>query len=1139
MRVSELLDLKPLSPVIRLEDRGLWEEVAASFVWTRELKSCLEIFARRLGEGRGGGVFLRGHYGTGKSHLLAFLALQSAHWNPLRQALGCGELPPLLPVTVSLVRWRAELPLEDILREAWREALPGGRPVGGGDRRSNYLDLLAQARATGRRGFLILLDELSEFLRSKRGSAELAEDIRFLQFLGEFSAAEGCWVIAALQEEIEGMGQAPREAALKLKDRYPDRWVLAGRHLEEMLPSRVIAPRPGAEPVIAGLATELLRRWPGMGYSVASALRAYPLHPGAFDLLQGLGPIFSEHRGALHFLHHMLKGGWREGVAPFLDRPAGEWIDADLIYDYFAHRLLEIPGLRDYGARAYAHLEARATELLASEDHPYAFKVLKIAVLCSLEARRAGVGALELAALANQSLGGDEKMSREYLEERVLKPLYGRAGYLAFENGRWRIDPSLEGFAVLGRALERRGAGLDLAAPEVRSRLMQLMDRRPFEFAAIWRNPEALGGVAWLNTHRALSLAWGAESAPADLVLLFPGDTQPPKPLAGLVWIPRAPDEPERRILLDVAAGAALAAEEAGTAPDLTLKQEAAKWLQAEAPRARAVLEEIYGEGLFLLAGAPLELPGAWREKDSLEGLLEEPAHALLLRRHPRFPAVAPRLSFYNDRMLAEAIELWVRPGALTESELTRHKLLDVVLGIARPLGLVEKARGAYRFVWDGFASPAVAEFERLLKQSEGRLGPVRQELAHGDFGLPRLLLDFLIFCAIAGAGYEPRRKGETLSADKVSFRNLDTLEALGTPRVLATDEIERLLASAFFRGAPRHMGGLALQNALWTHAEERLKPVPRWLEHWRSASLEHAWAFAAARLEVHRGVLETWAAEVVRFSGRSREGLERLLAELPQLDALDRAVEWGRAFDGALKRWRDATERGWSYLRDEFLDALPPSPPWAELAAHRQTLLEEHGGWTRREDPFLSIEPWLNATAAWECDYRAAYAAGHRRLQEALVVPGAEAEFRREIARDEVLRPHFEALPATLCNRPLDVELESRPYCRCGFAPGAAKSAAAALSYEPIFRRLFSLGVAADAVQEMRSFIKATDWPSALALWHRIIEGLRAAPKPRRISLKEISSRWQGRAWTRAELLRDFEKLLGEDPRQSFTVEE
>lgn len=74
------------------------------------------------------------------------------------------------------------------------------------DREETFTKILD--RPAGISPTVILIDELSEFLRSKPSPASFYEDIdiRFLQFLGEFSFQNPLWVVATLQEWIEETG---------------------------------------------------------------------------------------------------------------------------------------------------------------------------------------------------------------------------------------------------------------------------------------------------------------------------------------------------------------------------------------------------------------------------------------------------------------------------------------------------------------------------------------------------------------------------------------------------------------------------------------------------------------------------------------------------------------------------------------------------------------------------------------------------------------------------------------------------------------------------------------------------------------------------------------------------------------------
>ncbi len=128
------------------DDHG-W--ITSAYHLTREIRAHLESLERSLLAPSGTGLFVIGPYGSGKSHFLAYVV----------EALRTGTLAAGGPevVALSLVNYRGDTPLEDIICRAL------GVEVGGGDRRLAWSALSARHP----RGLLLVLDELSEFLRSK------------------------------------------------------------------------------------------------------------------------------------------------------------------------------------------------------------------------------------------------------------------------------------------------------------------------------------------------------------------------------------------------------------------------------------------------------------------------------------------------------------------------------------------------------------------------------------------------------------------------------------------------------------------------------------------------------------------------------------------------------------------------------------------------------------------------------------------------------------------------------------------------------------------------------------------------------------------------------------------------------------
>src|SRR5262249_31800117 len=156
----------------------------------------------------GCGVFLIGHYGSGKSHFLAYLT------QVLRDKAFSTHSPDV--VAISLLNYKSAQPLEWIVE---RELEIGESE---GDRRAVWKKVTRRHPT----GLLLIMDELSEYLRSKPTARDFNEDLRFLQFLGEWGQSQRLWILAAMQEQIEHTGEIEYDLFRKIKDRYPIRFLL-------------------------------------------------------------------------------------------------------------------------------------------------------------------------------------------------------------------------------------------------------------------------------------------------------------------------------------------------------------------------------------------------------------------------------------------------------------------------------------------------------------------------------------------------------------------------------------------------------------------------------------------------------------------------------------------------------------------------------------------------------------------------------------------------------------------------------------------------------------------------------------------------------------------------------------------------
>ena len=210
---------------------------------------------------------------------------------------------------ISLLNYSSDVRLEKILGEQLEIS------VSGEDRRVAWRQL-AQRHP---RGLVLLIDEVSEFLRSKPDSRSFNEDVRLLQFIGEWATDHRLWVVAALQEQIEHIGDLEHGLYRKIKDRYPLRFILSPAHVLDLIRESILIKKPGYDEAVAELVSRLAEADPESPLDLSLLAQIYPLHPMTLELLEQVRDLFSQARGVVDFAVIRLGGSDEQGAEPFLD----------------------------------------------------------------------------------------------------------------------------------------------------------------------------------------------------------------------------------------------------------------------------------------------------------------------------------------------------------------------------------------------------------------------------------------------------------------------------------------------------------------------------------------------------------------------------------------------------------------------------------------------------------------------------------------------------------------------------------------------------------------------------------------------------------------------------------------------------
>jgi hypothetical protein len=1093
-RIADLVEVTAAETVVRLDGSpGRLDQLVLTGDVTRSLDAVLEAAQGPAGAG----FLLVGHFGSGKSHFLAALAELLSEpdrarglrgWDARARGLAVAARRSL-PVTVPLVEYRAEANLEDVAwRRAW-QALDREPPPVASDRSAAWDGLLAAARDSGRSGLLLLIDELSEFLRAKRGPA-LTEDLRFLQFLGEWARRGPVVVVGALQESLDEVASVSERELARIRDRYPVRLGLSIRHVEDLVRGRLVPLRPGAGEEVERVHRRIRGALPGWQVTPERFHACYPLHPDTLTLLDGLRFLFSQQRGVVDFICRQLRGDPAAGIPAWMERPADDLLCPDRVYDHFASRLRERVETARLAETVVPYYERTAAALLRDPaDRAMALRAVKLLTLLAaspLERRR---DAGELAGMLLCRVSAiDPAANATYLERAVLEPLVAHGAYLVArpEAGGATYEVELEADAGLAvaRLVEQERARLQPDDRRVVELLCDLGGTPALSVNLLRQAGRSRRQVIWQNTLRHVLVAaarlpdlrtgeldelLGAmrrTRSEACLVVLEPEPgaadlAEQARELAaaspGLaLWVPAPLDAAEREFAAELFCRQAVLrqATEEGRGGLLDFLRRS---LDSDVARAREIVRRCYFQGRLVAADLDphLDLPAL--SGLAFEGVLRGIVAPLLHALHPRHREVQPHTELVSDRHVRKALAVAMAGPRLTVAAADREGVRQHVEGYMVPLGVVRRRGDAYRVEPDPARSPAVAELLRLIAGGPRHRVELTAQLADGPVGLsePEILL--LLNAAVHSGIAEATRGRRSVEAP---FLSLDEVERLGPGELLAP-ELRRRLAElpGVFGPGPHEPWDARVQQTSWEYGRT-------WLDGRREEAAvvrEAIRGLAASPLHADAELGDLPAdldrverlVEAVDVQAAPREGLERLLGAAVGPEELLASAGRVAAVARFCRAQLGALTAATAYLGDPAL-AIPDDVAYAGLREARDearrlaacVLLlaaEDRAG-----EALESADRFRRAYAAtYETEHdRFAAAAGPAAARPVT----ASSEYRAlallsEVAatavpddRARVDRAVASAASAP-CHRRVEAELAVRPVCGCGFTLGTAPS--------------------------------------------------------------------------------------------------
>ncbi|HUG43382.1 MAG TPA: DUF6079 family protein, partial [Acidobacteriota bacterium] len=1102
VRVRDLIALPRVKTVVQLQDAKdpeVSKLLVDNFVLTDEVYAGLRVILEHVSSLTGSGFFLKGHFGSGKSHFLAYLSVVLSDAKSFRSFIeNCRKAKAsdslqleglksrrVVVTPVSLVEFRSAAFLEDIVREKISEALPGFESQvpaafeSPENRRAFFERLFQHLREEGFEGLLVVMDELSEFLRSKAAIHDFNEDIRFLQFLGELSDHHPLWIVAALQEYLEETGEIHQELFNKIKDRYPVRIVLSAAHVKTLVRDFLIQKKPGARETVRAFFQELRAAFPDWGVSEDEFFHLYPVHPSSIDLLEDLKPLFSKTRGFVDFIHYQVGGDADRGIEGILDRPARTLVHPDRIFDHFLDRMKSTLEILPYIETVYAYYRKEIPRFLEKpEDRHFANRLVKLLILQEISPTRRTFTVRELSEMLLERITDVEpELNFRYTFE-IGQELAKRGGFVLFQSTeqpiaqqKMKVELEASVISIVESKLEYQRVLLASLGEQVVPRLFpRLVERIPFFQGLRAGSREALV-LEWQNSNRSGeleflpddfdSLQGEAGDAEFRLVVLSPGQPAPSTsgdgtPTGFLVPGPITGIERSREAL------ALLELKKLYREDESTQGRKISEHIELRLKDVLAALAPGYQKSFEV--GKVVSDRGEILRNEigvgsaSARQLFSAAAARLLEHRFPRHYLVAPKLSYYPQAALREMPPFF---ESMSSDEFKKLRWGRTVLeGFLIPTGIIKQKRNQYLFCESTSESPPL---QFLMESIQGRAtcsaSNALSILAESEFGMGALQARAFLLAVLFGGFLQPFRSARRLALSQIDPDRLLEIEELRPGETVSGEALDQLRELEFISPAYRKNSlssgecRLCWKEVLDFHAEllQARQQLTNQLE--RFGEYRFFRRLKAERLaRALRSVEEViQAVKVSRSPVEGLGGLARDLSSPGQVNAgLKDFKNAGDFFTNHFAGFIFAA----GYL-EQLEDRIPSEGRYAELRKLYAELRERFDEW----DPCFGADPFERLQTAferWRQLYIPLYQEEHvdfyrneafDQLSDLLESPALRLltrlerleAFVPEVSSGEIRGELSQAL-SRRCDRSVWEELQQRPLCVCGFVLGEGK---------------------------------------------------------------------------------------------------
>ena len=405
MKVDELINFEEIQDVIEIgaiqNEKDLVEKFVISKTLQEEILELIDVLSSQKHKSAN----IIGNYGTGKSHLLAFLSLVLSkpelieliqnkkvkerlenlkrEFFIIKYELNATQKTPLARIFFYRVRKQ----LKDVYNIDIRDIDPEKEDKNIKELIQEIMDVIKKKNP--KKGLLVVFDEFSDFLRQKKRE-DMNYDIQTYRQLGECSNTLDFMFIVSMQQNIfQDPKYVDQSSEIgRAQQRYLPIYI-TNENVEEMISKRIVNKNSNQKTELSKEFSKIAHYFSNLSTDENKYINIYPIHPYVIEVFSKLP--FYEKRGIIQFLVKEIKRILKEEFPSF--------ITYDKIYDDM-EKVSTIKNNPEVSPICNAVDTLRAkVDLLDSKLRPTALKLIKALAMLNLinASNKNGATAQELA----------------------------------------------------------------------------------------------------------------------------------------------------------------------------------------------------------------------------------------------------------------------------------------------------------------------------------------------------------------------------------------------------------------------------------------------------------------------------------------------------------------------------------------------------------------------------------------------------------------------------------------------------------------------------------------------------------------------------------------------------------------------